>query len=498
MRFDRKIVANSLLLALGGVAGFLLFGPVSILAQSDNTPPVLSGVAITSLTATSVMVTWQTDEEADSLVNYGLTKDYGIVRDPLPNKKSHQIILSDLEPSTTYQLRVVSSDAFGNQALSGNYAFTTKGVVSIKELEKIPPEERAVVEKAVVSIRELKSVEGLRAVAKELGETARKVLEAPVIIGTPKIDEIGATYAVVSWATDQESNSVVRYARDEDYKSGAENPFTTEAGNDPGERTRDHSVRIEGLTPGTVYRFRVESEGEFGLRGISRESSFTTKAQLPEVSGFRVVKVEADSATLAWRTNIPSAGVVEYTNVATKEVKSAGTPVFATTQVVKIAGLRLGNRYMAVVKAENAIGERVTSNPLYFTTVRDTAPPVISKVSNESTLYPSAEAKVQTIVSWATDEPAYCQFFYREGLNPNIESRGLGLEKEPRTNHVQVITEFVPSTVYQFWVECKDPAGNSTKSENFVLFTPNKEKSIIDIILENFEGAFGWVKNIGK
>jgi len=370
--------------------------------------------------------------------------------------------------------------------------------MNIKELEKIPPDERAVVEKAVVSIRQVKSVEGLKAIAEEVGDVAKRIIEAPVIIGTPKVDEVGATYAVVSWATDQQSSSIVRYARADDYRAGADNPFTTETGNDPGERTRDHAVRIEGLTPGTLYRFRVESEGELGLRGVSRESTFTTKAQLPEISGFRVVKIEADSVTLGWRTNIPAAGVVEYTNVATKEVKSAGTPVFATTQVVKIAGLRLGNRYMAVVKAENAIGDRITSSPLYFTTVRDTSPPVISKVSNESTLYPSAEAKVQTIIAWSTDEPAYCQLFYREGINPNVEPVGLGLEKEPRTNHVQVVTEFTPSTVYQFWVECKDPSGNQTRSENFVLFTPNKEKSIIDIILENFEGAFGWVKNIGK
>jgi hypothetical protein len=495
MRFDRTAMIQSALLFVGGAAGFVLFGPISIFAQGDNVPPSMSGIAITSLPATSVMVTWQTDEDADSLVNYGLNKDYGIIRDPLTDKKSHKVVLSDLEPSTTYQMRVVSSDAFGNQALSGNYAFTTKGVVSIKELEKIPPEDRAVVEKAIVSIRQLKSVEGLKAVAEEVGETAKRIIEAPVIIGTPKIDEVGATYAVVSWATDQESSSAVRYARGEDYRDGDEDPFTTEAGNDPG---KDHLVRVEGLTPGTTYRFRVESEGELGLRGISRESSFTTKAQLPDISSFRVVKVEADSATLAWRTNIPAAGVVEYTNMGTREVKSAGTPVFATTQVVKVAGLRLGNRYMAVVKAENAIGERVTSNPLYFTTVRDTAPPVISKVSNESTLYPSAEAKVQTIVSWTTDEPSLCEFFYREGLNPNIDPRGLGIEKEPRTSHVQVVIEFMPSTVYQFWVTCKDPSGNETKSENFVLFTPNKEKSIIDIILENFEGAFGWVKNVGK
>ena len=46
-------------------------------------------------------------------------------------------------------------------------------------------------------------------------------------------------------------------------------------------------------------------------------------------------------------------------------------------------------------------------------------------------------------------------------------------------------------------MKCTDEAGNETQSEDFVLITPVKEKSIIDIILENFEGTFGWVKNIG-
>jgi len=30
------------------------------------------------------------------------------------------------------------------------------------------------------------------------------------------------------------------------------------------------------------------------------------------------------------------------------------------------------------------------------------------------------------------------------------------------------------------------------------MFTTQKENSIIDIILENFESSFGWVKKIGK
>ena len=68
---------------------------------------------------------------------------------------------------------------------------------------------------------------------------------------------------------------------------------------------------------------------------------------------------------------------------------------------------------------------------------------------------------------------------------------------DPTIDHVRVVTEFLPSTVYKFWVSCEDRSGNDVRTEDFVLFTPEKEKSIIDIILENFEGTFGWVKNIG-
>lgn len=486
-------------LALGAFLGFVMMRPLSLFAQvsGDGTPPKITNIQITAASATSTVITWDTDEEADSEVDFGLTKNYGVVRDPFPNKKKHRIVLDDLEPSTVYHLRVGSADLGDNQALSGDYLLTTKGVANVKDIKTVPSDDRAAVERAVAAVRELKTAEGLKVVADELGETAKKILEAPRIIGTPGVKEVGSDYAVVNWATDQDSGSVVRYAREGEYQPDSDNPYTTESG-DAGERTQDHSVRVSGLTPGTLYHFQVVSEADLGLTGASRDSTFTTKAQLPSIVSFRLLKVQADSATLEWRTSIPAAGTIEYTNTKTKEVKSAGSPVFAVSHQTKIAGLSLGVRYTAVVKAENVVGESVLSKPLSFTTIRDIAPPVISKVSNESTLYPSADAKVQTIVSWTTDEQSYCEFFYREGLNPAIEPRGLGEEKEPRTAHVQVVVEFLPSTVYQFWVECRDEARNKTKSENFVLFTPNKEKSIIDIILENFQGTFGWVKNIGK
>jgi hypothetical protein len=473
----------------------MLFAQSSI--SGDGIPPKLSNIVITNPTPTSTIVSWETDENADSEVNYGLDKNYGIARDPLPDKKKHKVTIPDMEPSMVYHLRLGSADDGGNQALSGDYIVTTKGVMNSKALDKIPVEERVFVERAIASIKQIRSKEGLEAVMEAVQEQAQRIILPPAIIGNSRIDEVGIDYAIISWRTDQDTGSTVKYARASEYREGEDNPYTTGAG-DETEQVKDHKVRLTGLTPGTTYHFRVEAEGELGLKSQSLDNVFTTKAVLPTILSFRTIKVEEDSAVLSWSTSIPAAGTVEYIDTKSKEAKLVGQPTMASAHTLKIAGLRLGARYSAMVKAENSLGEFVKSNIIYFTTIKDIAPPLISKVSNESTLYPSADAKVQTIVSWATDEPSYCQFFYREGLNPLIEPSGSGEEKEPRTNHVQVVVEFQPSTVYQFWVECRDKANNKTKSENFVLFTPNKEKSIIDIILENFQGTFGWVKNIGK
>jgi hypothetical protein len=88
---------------------------------------------------------------------------------------------------------------------------------------------------------------------------------------------------------------------------------------------------------------------------------------------------------------------------------------------------------------------------------------------------------------------------YREGITGGvdptiIESDTISYAEE----HVEVIVEFAPATVYQFWLTCNDESKNTVNSENFVLFTPIQEKNIIDIILENFESTFGWVKNVSN
>ena len=98
---------------------------------------------------------------------------------------------------------------------------------------------------------------------------------------------------------------------------------------------------------------------------------------------------------------------------------------------------------------------------------------------------------------WKTDEPAYCTMTYTEGVAGGVEPTVIEADEiSYAERHVEVIVDFAPATVYQFWLNCQDEAENTVQSENFVLFTPIQEKSIIDLILENFESTFGWVKNI--
>jgi hypothetical protein len=95
-------------------------------APPDTTPPVLSAIAASGITASGAVITWQTNEASDSTVEYGLTSAYGsaTVKDStLVN--SHSRTLSGLNSSTLYHFRVRSADAVGNAGYSADYTFTT-------------------------------------------------------------------------------------------------------------------------------------------------------------------------------------------------------------------------------------------------------------------------------------------------------------------------------------------------------------------------------------
>jgi hypothetical protein len=93
---------------------------------ADRQPPLISNIAVPKRTATSVTITWSTDEPGTSQVEFGLNASYGHVS-PLNSAlvKQHEVTLLNLASFTTFHARVKSTDAAGNTALSADFTFTT-------------------------------------------------------------------------------------------------------------------------------------------------------------------------------------------------------------------------------------------------------------------------------------------------------------------------------------------------------------------------------------
>lgn len=485
--------------------------PVGAVAQSDDREsPEINNVEVSEVSEDSVTITWETDEEADSLVNYGLQPNYGIVRIPVADRTQHSVTLDNLEPGRVYYFRVVSADENGNQGISADYRVQTSGTPQTGDGsgtgEGDSPQQgqgssqttetttqSPTVQEIIEQINEIRDPQRLQEIVDETVEAIQGITEDLTIVGPPTVIP-ETTSAVVRWTTDRPATSEVQFSPSDTF-DGSNYAFSQQSTAEP---TTEHEVRLIGLDPFTEYDFKVLSTDDYNITGESQNYDFQTKATMPEIRNLRVVKVEETSATLAWDTNVPATALVEYQDQTTGERQSVGRPTLATTHQMRLADLTLGTRYVAFVTAENSGGDRVRSQPIQFITVRDTAPPIISNVTNESTLFPGSESRIQTIIEWDTDEPSFCQLTYQEGVAGAAEEFVIEREQvEYNTTHVEVVVDFAPATVYQFYLTCRDEAGNEVQSENFVLFTPIQEKNIIDIIIENFEATFGWVNNIG-
>jgi hypothetical protein len=93
---------------------------------TDVTAPVITGVSIQAIGKEGAAIIWATNEAATSQVVYGLTSFYGPATTEDTNLvTSHTVTLSGLNASTTYNFKVKSKDASGNESVSPDYTLVT-------------------------------------------------------------------------------------------------------------------------------------------------------------------------------------------------------------------------------------------------------------------------------------------------------------------------------------------------------------------------------------
>ena len=109
------------------------------------------------------------------------------------------------------------------------------------------------------------------------------------------------------------------------------------------------------------------------------------------------------------------------------------------------------------------------------------------------------DSKVQTIITWLTNEPAIGRIYYQKGV---LKTFGESAEKTLFDNnytkkHAVVTTKFDPGLVYSFKIESIDSGGNTTFSKTFTILAPTQKETIFQVIIKNLEQTFGWLSKIG-
>lgn len=93
--------------------------------SSDDTQLILSDVAATEIGRTSAVITWTTNQPADSRVQYGKTSGYGSTKKDLDLVTTHSVKISNLSPKTLYHYRAKSKNAGGTLRSSPDFTFRT-------------------------------------------------------------------------------------------------------------------------------------------------------------------------------------------------------------------------------------------------------------------------------------------------------------------------------------------------------------------------------------
>jgi len=498
----------------------------------DETAPMISNVAASKITENSATVTWATDEKATGLIDYGLTSTYTDSQHAVLSSftTSHQIILSDLIKGTVYHYKVLSQDASGNLKQGSDLIFTTLGSSAIPtvpevteteeiaepEAEKTPEEKAQEIKKieeqkvsqetfmtAVEMIKKISSTISLSAAENgftEITSAFKGFFPGPMLEGSPGI-EISATEAKIKWTTDRKANSVVAIAKVADFDKTKPEPYSQVVGQSS-EYELMHNVNIINLTPSTDYFFQIRSKSLLGSETRSKQYTFTTTSQLPEVTNFSIKNISERAATFVWQTNIPTDSQVKYipyrnNKLSPNEVQMISKSDSSITHEITVKNLEPGTTFNVSLEGKDLEGNNYSFLIPNFTTTKDKNAPIIAQIRTSVALSSRGD-EVQTIITWNTDEPSNSQVEYQVGFANDAPIVQMSKDISLRQEHLVVITSFKPGSIYRFKVISEDSSGNKTESKTNTLLTPQKRLTVTELIFKNFQQTFGWMKGMGK
>ncbi len=394
---------------------------------ADTTAPTISS-ANALANQTGAYVAWDTDEAANSEVDYGTTLSYGSSATALTTYgATHAIEISGLASNTAYDYRIVTADAAGNSSTSTG-TFTTVAVP----------------------------------------DTTAPTLSS-VAAGS-----LTLTGATVAWTTDEASNGTVDY--------GPTNSYGSVAGSATDFAATSHAVALTGLANGTKYYFRVNSTDASGNTASSAGSNFTTVADTtaPTISSASALATDA-SAVITWDTSEAADSQVAYGLTDAYGSTTTLDATLSATHSVEIDGLTKGKTYHYQILSSDAAGNKGATADATFATLAGTksgggggavaaaspstaTPPVISGLAV------SGITQTGATVTWGTDANGLSLVKFGAtaaygSLAGDVTTYG--------TAHQVGLADLSPATTYHFVAESFDRNGNLGASDDQTFTTLN-------------------------
>lgn len=488
-------------------------------AAADSLPPAVSSLAVSEITADSAVISWQTDEAATSIIKYGLagTSKKNSLNDSdgsSPFTRDHRLVLEGLLPDSQYEFTAAGQDRAWNIGLAPAQVFTTLALgrqtssTADKVDEAVKAENESVmaamVEKTVDLIKSLASQVSVNALDKTVGalEDLINFIPPPIMSGEPRV-EVGSDTVTISWLTDKETNSLVAMAPEEMYRPETVEPYAQVVGL-PNDKTLSHKVSIIDLKPDTLYHYQLRSKASLGPLAKSNDFTFrTAKAELI-ISGY-TSKFAAGKAEFRWTTSEPTDSAVAYTPyrnniLAIDQTKTAYDKSLVAAHALTIDDFESDTTYQVKLSGTNEKGEAVEKVIPTFSLGNDDAPPEITLVQADLAVSQGSDSKVQAVISWMTSEPATSRVYFQKGFAATSTdlSEKTALDLNYTKKHAVVLTKFSSGSIYTYRVESIDSSGNLSRSKPYIILAPKQRESVFQVIMTNFEQAFGWLKNMRR
>ena len=296
-----------------------------------------------------------------------------------------------------------------------------------------------------------------------------KYVTPPEYAGDPAV-EITSTAATITWITNRASTSFVNYG------------LTDELGESKGslEAMFTHSVLLTGLTPSSIYHFKVQSFDEardYTLEAALSDTFTFETAVAPAISDLKVEDIRQTSALVTWKTTTVSTSTVNYGKTPDYGSSIADQSGSGTTlHTVKLSDLEPDSLYHMRIIGSDSDGNLLQSDDYVFQTL---AFPRIFNVTFE----PIKDASSMTIkVAWETNVETDSIVEYGivgGGLSEKVTSDML-------VTHELVIANLVDNAIYTFKAKGRDQYGNIATSAEQTYATPfdTRPPKLSDISVE--------------